>query len=200
MAADPGKITNYSNGDSHLLSAALQNVVGETALEFARRKLFAPLGIQDVAWDRDPQGRSIGSAALQMRPIDMAKIGFLYLRGGQLEGRRVLDRAWIDRSLSAQVRMAAKGGSVAYGYYWWLYPERHVAEAWGGAGQRIALMRDLETVVVMTANDPADYPRSPLAARIYDVVHESVKSSGKLRPNPPGVTELARVAAELTAR
>jgi CubicO group peptidase (beta-lactamase class C family) len=199
MAADPGKITNYSDGDSHLLSAALQNVVGETALEFARRKLFAPLGIQDVAWDHDPQGRSIGSAALQMRPIDMAKIGFLYLRGGQFEGRRILDRAWVDRSLSAQVRMPAKGGPVAYGYYWWLYPERHVAEAWRGAGQRIALMRDLETVVVMTATDPGDYPRSPLAARIYDVVRESVKSSGKLRPNPPAVTELARVAAELTA-
>jgi CubicO group peptidase (beta-lactamase class C family) len=62
MAADPGKITNYSNGDSHLLSVVVQNAVGETALGFAQRNLFAPLGIQDVVWDHDPQGRSIGSA------------------------------------------------------------------------------------------------------------------------------------------
>jgi CubicO group peptidase (beta-lactamase class C family) len=53
MAADPGKITNYSNGDSHLLSAVLQNVTGKTALELAQRTLFARLGIQDVAWDHD---------------------------------------------------------------------------------------------------------------------------------------------------
>ena len=43
MAADPGTITNYSNGDAHLLSAALQSAVGEAALKFARKKLFGPL-------------------------------------------------------------------------------------------------------------------------------------------------------------
>jgi CubicO group peptidase (beta-lactamase class C family) len=190
IAADPGKITNYSNGDSHLLSAVLQAVAGETALEFARSNLFTPLGIQDVAWDHDPQGRSIGSAALQMRPIDMLKIGFLYLDGGRYQGARILDRAWIEKSLSPHVQMPAKGGPVAYGYYWWLYPERQVAEAWGGAGQRIALIRDLNCVVVMTADDPADYPRSPLAQRIYDVVRESVKSSRAL---PPAVGQAIRL-------
>jgi CubicO group peptidase (beta-lactamase class C family) len=199
MTADPGNITNYSNGDSHLLSAVLQNAVGETAFEFARRELFAPLGIQDVAWDHDPQGRSIGSAALQMRPADMVKLGFLYLRGGQFERRRILGRAWVDRSLTGQVSMPTKGGPAEYGYYWWIYPERHIAEAWGGAGQRIALIRDLRIVVVMTADDSADYPRSPLAGRIYDLVRESVKSSGRLRPNPPAAAELATALAELTA-
>jgi CubicO group peptidase (beta-lactamase class C family) len=118
MAADAGKITNYSNGDSHLLSVVLQDAVGETALEFAQKRLFAPLGIRDVAWDRDPQGRSIGSAALQMRPIDMAKIGLLYLRGGRFEGRRILERAWVERSLNTHTKMPAKGGAVPYGYYW----------------------------------------------------------------------------------
>jgi CubicO group peptidase (beta-lactamase class C family) len=96
--------------------------------------------------------------------------------------------------------MSTKGGPVAYGYYWWLYPERHVAEAWGGAGQRIALIRDLKIVVVMTGNDSADYPRSPLAGRIYDLVRESVKSSGGLPPNPAATAGLASVVADLTAR
>jgi CubicO group peptidase (beta-lactamase class C family) len=96
--------------------------------------------------------------------------------------------------------MPTKGGPAPYGYYWWIYPERHVAEAWGAAGQRIALIRDLKCVVVMTANDPADYPRSPLAGQIYDLVRNSVKSSGSLRPDPPAAAELANVVAELTAR
>lgn len=200
MTAGPDRITNYSNGDAHLLSAALQEAVGETALEFAQKNLLAPLGIRDVAWDHDPQGRSIGSAALQMRPIDMAKIGFLYLGGGRLEGRPILDRGWVDRSLSAHTHMPAKGGPVAYAYYWWLYPERHVCEAWGGAGQRITLISDLGVVVVITANDPDDYPRSPLAARIDDLVREAVKSSGHLRPNPRAEAELTHVVTELTAR
>jgi hypothetical protein len=96
--------------------------------------------------------------------------------------------------------MPTQGEPAAYGYYWWLYPERQVAEAWGGAGQRIALIRDLKTIVVMTANDQADYPRSPLAARIYDLVRQSVKSSAKLPPNAPAAADLAQAVAELTAR
>jgi hypothetical protein len=81
-----------------------------------------------------------------------------------------------------------------------LYPERHVAEAWGGAGQRIGLIRDSKVVVVMTADDAEDYPRAPLAAHLYDLVHESAKSFGSLPPNPSAASDLARVLAELTAK
>jgi CubicO group peptidase (beta-lactamase class C family) len=112
MAAEPGTMTNYSNGDSHLLSAVLQQVTGETAFEFAGKRLFTPLGIQDVAWDSDPQGRSIGSAALQMRPLDMAKIGFLYLREGRFGSKSILERQWVAASLSPHCKMAAKDGAV----------------------------------------------------------------------------------------
>jgi CubicO group peptidase (beta-lactamase class C family) len=187
MAAEPGSVTNYSNGDSHLLSAVLQKATGATALDFARKCLFEPLGISDVAWDSDPQGRSIGSAALQMRPVDMAKLGSLYLSYGQFETRRVLDREWVEKSLSAQVKMPTTGGPAGYGYYWWLYPERELFEAWGGAGQRIGVLRDIGLVVVMTADIPKDIPRSPFAGRLYDIIRESVKSSPPQR-SIPGLT------------
>lgn len=200
MAAEPGSVTNYSNGDSHLLSAILQKVTGTTALEFARKRLFEPLGISDVAWDLDPQGRSIGSAALQMRPVDMARFGWLYLLDGEWEGRRVVEHAWVEKSLTAQVKMPTRGGPAEYGYYWWLYPERNLFEAWGGAGQRIGLLRDLRVVVIMTADMPNDIPRSSFAARLYDEVRESVKSSRPLPVNPSAVSDLKRAIQERTAR
>lgn len=200
MAAQPGSVTNYSNGDSHLLSAVLQKATGVTALDFARKRLFEPLGISDVAWDSDPQGRSIGSAALQMRPIDMAKLGSLYLSYGEAEMHRILDREWVEKSLTAHVKMPTAGGPAEYGYYWWLYPERKLFEAWGGAGQRIAVFRDLRLVVVMTADIPTDIPRSPIAARVYDVVLGSVKSSSPLPANPSAVSDLNRSIAGLAGR
>jgi len=200
MAAEPGSVANYSNGDSHLLSAILQTATGVTALEFARKHLFDPLGISDVAWDADPQGRSIGSAALQMRPVDMAKLGSLYLTSGEFEGRRILDREWVEKSLSAHVKMPTRGGPAEYGYYWWLYPERKLVEAWGGAGQRIGVFRDLGLVVVMTSDVPTDIPRSPFAGRVYDGVRASVKSSSPLPADPSAVSELKRSIADVSAR
>jgi CubicO group peptidase (beta-lactamase class C family) len=63
MAAEPGSRFNYSNGDSHLLSAIIQRATGETALDFGWKYLFQPLGISDVRWDYDPWGRHSNSAA-----------------------------------------------------------------------------------------------------------------------------------------
>jgi CubicO group peptidase (beta-lactamase class C family) len=200
MAVEPGSVTNYSNGDSHLLSAILQKATGSTALDFARTRLFEPLGISDVAWDADPQGRSIGSAALQMRPVDMAKFGWLYLSYGEWKTRQVVERAWVEKSLTAQVKMSTRGGPADYGYYWWVYPERGLFEAWGGAGQRIGLLGDLQVVVVMTADMPNDIPRSLFASHTYEVVRDSVKSSRALPANPSGMANLRRTIQELTQR
>jgi len=200
MAAESGAVTNYSNGDAHLLSAVLQKATGMTALEFAQKRLFEPMGIQDVAWNTDPQGRSVGSAALQMRPIDMLQFGLLYMYHGEFDGRNLVDTKWVESSLTAHVKIATAGGPADYGYYWWLYPERKLFEAWGGAGQRISVFRDLGIVVVMTADIPQDIPRSPLAARVYDVVEQSVKSPRSLPENPSGVSDLNRAIAELIGR
>jgi len=200
MAAEPGTVTNYSNGDSHLLSAILQKVTGTTALDFARKRLFEPLGISDAAWDADPQGRSIGSAALQLRPVDMAKFGWLYLSEGQWQASRVVEAAWVEKSLTAQVKMPTRGGPADYGYYWWLYPERNLFEAWGGAGQRIGLLRDLRVVVVTTADMPDDFPRAPLAAHLYDVIRESARASHPLPANPSAVSDLRCAIQQLTER
>ncbi len=199
MAAEPGSVTNYSNGDSHLLAAVLQKATGMTALDFAHRRLFARLGIDDVAWDSDPQGRSIGSAALQMRPIDMAKLGTLHLRDGVWGAARVLDPEWVERSLTTHGKMRTRGGPADYGYYWWLYPERTLSEAWGGAGQRIGLLHDAGLVVVMTADIASDIPRSPLAARLYDLFTAAVKSSGPMPADASALAELEGSIADLTA-
>ena len=44
----PGAVFNYSNGDAHLLSAVLQKVTGESMFDYAKSRLFEPLGITDV--------------------------------------------------------------------------------------------------------------------------------------------------------
>src|SRR3990172_2332253 len=49
MGWEPGTHFVYCSPAMHLLSAILQQATGMTALEFAQAKLFAPLGIQDVA-------------------------------------------------------------------------------------------------------------------------------------------------------
>jgi CubicO group peptidase (beta-lactamase class C family) len=192
MAAEPGTVANYSNGDSHLVSAILAKVTEGTALDFAREALFAPLGIADVHWDCDPQGRNIGSATMYLLPADMVKIGCLYLSHGEWGQQQIVAQKWVDASWSAHTVLPTSGGGAGYGYYWWRYPERGLYEAWGGACQRIGVMPAAGIVVVITADIPDDTPRGRLASTFYDYIQRSIASTGELPPNPAAVQRLRR--------
>ena len=192
MAAEPGTVANYSNGDAHLVSAILQKATGRTALDFAREVLFEPLGISDVHWECDPQGRNIGSAAMYLRPSDMAKIGGLYLNYGEWEQQQVIARTWIDASWSTHTQMPTSGGTAGYGYYWWLYPERGLYEAWGGACQRIGVLPAVGVVVVVTADIPDDTPRAHLTSTLYDYIQQSIATTDHRPSNPAALERLRR--------
>lgn len=156
MAAEPGARFGYCSPNFHVLSAALSTVTKVNALEYARRRLFRSLGIQDVYWPADSMGVTHGWGDLQLRPRDMAKIGLLMLRTGQWDGRRIISKSWIDNSVIVHARV---NENEDYGLGWWL--SRRVAtlfEANGRGGQRISVVPDKNVVIVMTGGgfEPGD--------------------------------------------
>lgn len=149
MTGAPGTEFNYCSGCSHVLSAILQQVAGGNARRFAEQNLFAPLGIQNYAWDVDAEGIPIGGWGLHLVPRDMAKLGYLYLQGGRWQGRQIVSPAWVQ---AATTRHTATGGDWEYGYQWWLDPEEGAYAARGRFGQLIYVVPALDLVVVTTAD------------------------------------------------
>jgi CubicO group peptidase (beta-lactamase class C family) len=74
--------------------------------------LFEPLGITKTEWRRGPNNRTAGQGNLRMRLRDMARIGEMVLHEGEIgtgKGvRRVVSSAWIKRSLTGIVPIAAR--------------------------------------------------------------------------------------------
>ena len=58
----PGSRFYYNTGGSHILSAILREAAGRTAEDLAKEYIFGPLGIQDVQWNADKTGTSVGGA------------------------------------------------------------------------------------------------------------------------------------------
>ena len=149
----PGTRFYYSSGNSHLLSAILSKVTGRSANDYAREKLFGPLGIDDVQWQADPQGVSAGGAGLYLQPRDMAKIGYLWLRGGLWEGKQILPAAWIEGVRKADVDMRESWAiDLRYGRQFWVMPRRDAFMAVGNHRQLIVVMPKLDIVAVMTGS------------------------------------------------
>jgi CubicO group peptidase (beta-lactamase class C family) len=153
MATAPGARFYYSSGSSHLLSAIVSKVTGKSALDYGRARLFGPLGIDDVLWRPDPQGVTMGGFGLYLQPRDMAKIGYLWLRGGQWEGKQVLPAAWIEDVRRADIEMHERwSGDLRYGRQFWVLPKRDAFMSVGRNRQFIVVMPGLDIVAVMTGS------------------------------------------------
>ena len=145
LETDPGTRFADSDASSHLLSAIVATVAGQSTLEFARAKLFAPLGIPtdaalepgvdcqfdaattqayqlaSVAWPVDPQGYNYGAAFLRLPARDLAKIGVLYLNGGNWDGQQLIPADYVQSATSPYG--SSPNLSMGYGWHWWVAVE-----------------------------------------------------------------------------
>ena len=193
MAQAPGTAFNYSSGNSHLLSAILARQTGMSVPDFATQHLFKPLGISDVVWQKDPQGLAIGGFGLYLQTRDMAKIGYLYLRGGQWEGAQIVPRSWVNKVYQARVSMVfppTTSTSLRYGDQWWTHPERKAYMAVGYHRQIILVMPQEGLVAAMTGR------KHYAITEMLELMARSVKSDGALAPNPEGAALLAQRVRE----
>ena len=148
MAQAPGTGFVYCNGVSFLLSAILQKATGMTALDYAKKRLFGPLGITDVIWPETPRGVSVGYGGILLTPHDMAKFGLLYLNKGKWDGRQIVAEAWVKASTRWHVDATLFGH---YGYQWWNDGTGYYVGV-GYRGQFIFVVPDKNLVAVFTGD------------------------------------------------
>jgi CubicO group peptidase (beta-lactamase class C family) len=162
VVAEPGTQWYYSSGESILLSGVLEAATGQTAYQFARQNLFAPLGMSGVSWESDPAGHTITGWGIDATVRDYAKFGYLYLMDGQWGGEQLISASWVEESTSP-----ISDALDHYGSQWWLpygyasYREVGVTEgtlmAAGMFIQRILVIPDHGIVAVRVGNDvPSD--------------------------------------------
>ncbi len=167
----PGTTFVYSDPSAHLaaavLAAALERADGDrprTILDYAREKLFDPLGISTrpafsrplpdlfapefaeagFGWGTDPNGIQLGPAGLRLTAPDMIKIGELYRRDGVWNGQQIVPADWIQQSTSPSTL------NPDYGLLWWILgePEGPGYTAAGAGGQHIMVLPKSRAVIV----------------------------------------------------
>jgi len=119
MATEPGTVFAYSSGVTELFAHIFKKETGSDIEEYARRHLFAPLGIVNYHWKRTPLGVVDTEGGLYLRTEDLTKLGQLFLQEGRWKGARIVSSEWIKESLTPRI---AAGEGFQYGYFWWLPP------------------------------------------------------------------------------
>jgi CubicO group peptidase (beta-lactamase class C family) len=134
-------------------------------LDYARHKLFAPLGIDKSEWTPGSNGEAAAASGLRLRARDLARIGQLVLQQGEWQGRALVPRQWIVQS--TQPRVDAWPG-LRYGYHWYVGRTRAGLAyymAIGLGGQRLVVVPDQALVyAVFMGNYGSDRQVQQVAA------------------------------------
>ena len=175
FAHDPGAEFNYNGGVVQVMAAIVERAVKMPIQQYARTRLFAPLGIDTVEWVGNLAGMPNAASGLRFRARDLAKFGSLYLHGGRWNGRQVLPADWVAQSTRRQFRFASASardrtgsaaeadGAFGYAYFWWYscYPTPRgpveARTAVGNGQQRVFVLPGLDMVVTILSGRYNDF-------------------------------------------
>lgn len=163
-----GRAWSYCTAGVTLLGPLLERVSGQSVPEFAA-SLFKPLGIDKVKWQFQPKGPAMTGGGLQLRSVDLVKLGQLYLDGGRWDGKQVIPADWVRRSIAPHAN--AREG-FDYGYLWWLQSfqvDGRTVSSYGMAGSggnKVFVLPAQDAVVVITTTNFQVRGAHPLSEKL----------------------------------
>ncbi len=97
----PGQYYRYNKYHPQLLGMILERTTGMPVTSYLQTRIWDALGMEfDGSWSTDSESSNFEKmeTGVNARAIDFAKLGVLYLNGGQWQGNQVLSKAWVDES------------------------------------------------------------------------------------------------------
>lgn len=116
LASEPGTEWAYSNEGVQLLSPILDRAAGEPVQDYARRRLFGPLGMRETRLHLDAQNHAWTYADMETSARDFARIGLLMLHKGMWGNQRIVSARWVEESTKPSQHL-----NPDYGLLWWLF-------------------------------------------------------------------------------
>jgi CubicO group peptidase (beta-lactamase class C family) len=184
--ADPGVSFEYSDAAFAHLSLLFFHATGHEIADVMKERVFAPLGIENVSWDRQGGGGNIGPhtnahSGLHIAARDFARVGYMLARGGTWNGKEIVPNWWIEVATKSSQEI-----HPSYGYTFWvntngeLWPSapRDTFAFRGYAATRCYVIPSLDLVVVRLGFTPPNWSEESLLPAVLDAVLDRSKNAG----------------------
>jgi len=155
----PGEMWVYADINSALIGAIIEETSGMSLNDFAKEKVFNPLGIHKYYWYTNPSNQTVASGTLFLSTLDFAKLGVLVANEGKWGDTQIIPADYIEKL------KARKAFDLSD--YWWLYDTygmlwyknqeifngKRIDFLWasGNGGNHLVIVPEEELVIALTA-------------------------------------------------
>jgi CubicO group peptidase (beta-lactamase class C family) len=150
--AAPGTTFFYNDFNPMLIGIVLERATGRTVTQWLEETLWAPMGAQypgSIAIDSVAGGFEKVEAGLSGTPIDLIRLGQLYLQGGNWYGRQLVPSDWVAMTTDYATSTDTGMWGAHYAMMWWtrIVDGVRVFFAWGNHGEYVLVAPSLDIVV-----------------------------------------------------
>ncbi|UUX35018.1 serine hydrolase domain-containing protein [Fundicoccus culcitae] len=152
--AEIGKHFTYTNAGFYLLVRALQQRTGQSMNAFFEKRLYQPLGIGDIEWEKDPLGYDFVAGGITTTTDTLVQIAKLFINEGVIHGQTVIDPKWLKAMAQPQnIYLEVGPYTDYYGYGLWGDSRRNYYRADGAFGQLVMVFPACKHAVVVASKE-----------------------------------------------
>lgn len=168
------QVYKYGNFNPPMVMQVIDAVVPGTAKDFIKKEILDKLGITNYEWQTHVSGLPQAGWMVSMTSRDMLKWGSVVLNKGKWKSEQLISADYLAKATRGLVKPTEDWmpDTYRYGYFWYQTPiavgdkNYNATFAWGGGGQRVIVVDELDLTIVITAHDREDQ----IMAQISDAV------------------------------
>lgn len=168
------QIYKYGNYNPPMVMQVIDAVVPGTAEDFIKKELLDKMGIINYQWKNGASGQPESGWRVSMTSRDMLKWGSLVINKGKWQGEQLISADYLAKATSSITKPTEDWMPKDYFYGYFFYQTDIAVEdksystnfAWGGGGQYIITVDELDLSVVVTGHDREDTIMTQVAKNI----------------------------------
>lgn len=159
VTLSPGEKWVYADINALLISAVIEETSGMSLKDFAKNKLFEPLGINQFYWYTNAKNQTGAAGNLYLSTLDFAKLGMLIVNQGKWKNIQIIDTDYIKKLQNATFDISDYSPYADfYGMMWYkshrTFGGKNVDYlfASGNGGNHLVVIPDHEIVIALTSS------------------------------------------------
>ena len=184
LTGEPGEVWDYSDAAFAHLSLFFAHATGREIADYMKERVFDPIGIEDVSWDRQGGSGHIGPhtnahSGLHLSARDFARLGYLLAHDGQWQDKQIVPQWWMQLATRSSQQL-----NPSYGYTFWvntdgvLWPTvpRDAFAFRGYGANRCYIVPSLDLVVVRIGDAPPNWGEESLLPAVMAAILDSPRA------------------------